>query len=383
MSKKYRYPCTRKVTIDGFAAFLEANIATSRQNINDFANELGARFGAGKMTLVNSGSSANLVAALTLAEQLKAEGRPLAAFASAYTFPTTLSALLMAGFSIRLLDTEADGFNLCPLALEKAFSRHPATLVCVTHFLGFPAKMAVLAPIARKNGAKILQDACETMNLRTTDGKPMHTLGDMTTWSFYHPHHLSSYGGGAAISNETATHELADSIAHWGRACTCHINPSTCRAPAGFSHNFTYLRPGLNVEMSELNACFGRFQLRQWDAMEQARKERYATLYDALSGLSGITVYPADEKQGSPFVFPITCNGMDAAKAVEKLGTLGMECRSLMGGAMTEQPAFKALPNDGNANAKTMARGSFFVGIHQTLPLDDVRDMASLLRSIF
>lgn len=379
----FRYPCTEKISVKGFGAFLEGNIGEARQNIRSFADELGGRFDANNITLVNSGSSANLVAAMALAETLRQQGRELEAITSAYTFPTTISALTMAGFSVRVADTEEGGFNLCPQALQKELAQKPASLVCITHFLGFPAQMDKLVPIARKAGALILQDACETLDLRGTDGRQLHQQGDMTTWSFYHPHHLSSYGGGAVISSTPELYRLADSIAHWGRACTCHIDPARCTAPPGCAHNFTYVRTGVNVEMSELNACFGRFQLQHWDEIEVRRKQNYGVLFDHLSDIPALKTYPAPVGNGSPFVFPVACLDETSVAAAERLARHGVECRTLMGGATVEQPAFRHLAHDGNTNARALAARSFFVGIHQTIGLEDIKAVAGLIRQEF
>ena len=105
---KYRYPCTGNVGIMGFGKYLEREIAEPRRNIRLFASELKERFGGAFHCLVNSGSSANLVAAFAAAEKLKARGMPLTAVASAFTFPTTMSALAFAGFSVKIVDVAED-----------------------------------------------------------------------------------------------------------------------------------------------------------------------------------------------------------------------------------------------------------------------------------
>ena len=327
---------------------------------------------------MNSGSSANLVAALALAQQLQKENRPLRAITAAFTFPTTLSSLLIAGFDVQVVDTEENGFNLCPDALRKACHNFPPTLICVTHFLGFPAKIDEIKSIANQYKALILQDACETMDLKDNSKTPIHKLGDITTWSFYHPHHLSSYGGGAVICPNYNLHKLCDSIAHWGRACTCHLDPESCKAPKGFGHNFTYVNLGVNIEISEVNACFGRFQLQRWDDIEKKRKENYQILYNAISDSSS-TVYPQAELQGSPFVFPVTVNPY-AQDIIQTLTDKGIECRSLMGGAIIDQPAYQHILHDGCKNARSMSQNSFFVGIHQTLSTEHVQHVAKAIK---
>lgn len=83
--------------------------------------------------------------------------------------------------------------------------------------------------------------------------------------------------------------QVTESLTHWGRACTCHFNPAICEAPKGMHHNFWYVREGHNLEMSELNACFGRYQLAMWEEMEARRTQFYATLYTALADVSAVT----------------------------------------------------------------------------------------------
>ena len=178
----YRYPCTGPTVTDGFPEFLARELAMPRANLSAFAAELGRTFAAPRISLVNSGSSANLAAALACAEQTG----PGEAITSGFTFPTTASSLLTAGYEVRLADTEPGGFGLDPEALERAIT--PRTkLVCLTHFLGFPARLTEVLAVARAHGLLVVQDACETMDLRV-GGVPAHQMGDLTTWSFYHPH---------------------------------------------------------------------------------------------------------------------------------------------------------------------------------------------------
>lgn len=119
----FRYPCTRHITLDGFGAYLEKESKTSRYNINKFSEELKEKFGMPYLTLTNSGSSANLVAALALAEKVRTAGKPLTAAISAFTFPTTISSLILAGFETEIIDIEQGGFNISPEFLEKKGKR--------------------------------------------------------------------------------------------------------------------------------------------------------------------------------------------------------------------------------------------------------------------
>ena len=174
---KYRYPCTGNVEIKGFGEYLEREIAEPRRNIRLFASELKNRFGGAYHCLVNSGSSANLVAAVAAAEKLKAQGMPLTAVASAFTFPTTMSALTFAGFTVTIIDVGPDDFNLDVAELERM---NPVSLIVPTHFLGFPYDIDRVKTLADKWGALVLQDSCEAMDVPVF-GARNHEAADFVT----------------------------------------------------------------------------------------------------------------------------------------------------------------------------------------------------------
>lgn len=397
MSKKYKYPCTRHIEMKGFGEYLEKECTGSRSNLNKFAGELKERFNVPYITLVNSGSSANLVAALALAEKCRKAGKPLTAAVSAFTFPTTISSLLLAGFKLQMVDVDNNSFNISvnglrnlannTLKLTKSINvvyKKMPSVIAITHFLGFPSDIKSIVNLAREYGSFILQDACETLGMRI-DSRQVFEYGDITTWSFYHPHHLSSYGGGGVITLNKSDYILVDSIAHWGRSCKCHIDENLCTVKPGPAHQFTYERLGVNVEMSELNACFGRWQFRNWDEIEEKRMNNYNILYETLKDATQIKVWKAPEIESSAFVFPIRLtNGMSVNDAYEILLKEDIEIRTLMGGVSNEQEAFRnILGKHTYVNAHNMAYSTFFVGIHQTLSSDDVRYVANKLLEIF
>ncbi len=367
------HPCTGHVAAEGFGAFLERELGAPRRNLQAFARELSAVLDAppfdARITLVGSGSSANLAAARALSEGTSRRR----AIVSAFTFPTTVSALLTSGLEPTFVDVGADGMQMDPEALERAMTEDVA-IVAPTCFLGWPAPLAAIAAIVRPRGARVLLDACETLSL-TVDGLPLHRFADATTYSFYHPHHLSSHGGGAVVTRDPELSAVIESVVHWGRACTCHLGVSCPLAP-GPDHQFTYVRPGFNLEMSELNACFGRFSLLRHREDEARRSAHWSRLDDALP--RSLSTWPRDPSC-SPFVFPIALREGDARPLVDRLLARGVEARSWMGGVIADQPAFRALPTDGLPRARALARRAFFVGIHQTLADEAVADVARIL----
>ena len=133
--------------------------------------------------------------------------------------------------------------------------------------------------------------------------------------------------------------------------------------------------------MSELNACFGRFQLLRWNEDEKKRIYHYDTLYNSLKDVRSVKVWPRVEGCGSPFVFPIRILSNDIDHIQRSIIQEGVEIRSLMGGGIHDQPGWATVPHDGLRSCKTISESSFFVGIHQTLKTPNVDIVASILRS--
>lgn len=317
-----------------------------------------------------------------MAEKVKKINKPLIAAISAFTFPTTISALVLAGFKLVTVDVTKDYFNM-DIDKLKNIDSAPSVIV-LTHFLGFPCNIEEFRKYANDNNCFILQDACETLGMQINN-KQIFEYGDITTWSFYHPHHLSAYGGGAVITLTKDDYILTDSIAHWGRACKCHIDESLCTLPEGPAHQFTYERIGVNVEMSELNACFGRWQFLNWKKIEEKRIKHYDILYNTLKDVKTLKIWESPKIESSSFVFPIKLlNGMTVNDAYNILSKEDIEIRILMGGVSNEQEAFKdILDNSIFKNAHEMAETTFFVGIHQTLSDEDVEYVANKIKELF
>jgi len=376
MKTKPRFPCTGRIKTEGFAEFLATELGESRRNLTSLTTELGKTLAAPFVTLANSGSSANLSAAILVKQRCGARRRVLVA---GFSFPTTIASFTLLGFNVRLVDTEPGGFNLDPDALKAEIDGDVAAVV-VTHFLGFPAQLRRIAALARDHGALLVQDACETMALQV-DGASLYDFGDVVTHSFYHPHHLSSFGGGAVVVNLMELHDQVQSIVHWGRACRCHYDAARCDAPGGLNHNFWYQREGINVEMSELNACFARWQLRSWPAQEARRWEHWRVWESALAGIPGVETWPAATNV-SPFVFPIGVAPERYAELTSQILAQGVEVRSLMGGAMHLHPAYGHLAHSALKQCEAMGRRSFFVGLHQTLETDQVRRASGIVRRL-
>src|SRR5262249_13240365 len=157
MKSKPLYPCTGHVGSQGFVEFLAAELGESRRNLRLLEAELGQTLGAPFITLVNSGSSANLAAALLVKQRCGERRRVLL---SGFSFPTTIACFGLCGFEVHLVDTESDGFNLDPNKLREELDERTAAVVA-THFLGFPARLEEITTLTKPSGAMLVQDACE------------------------------------------------------------------------------------------------------------------------------------------------------------------------------------------------------------------------------
>ncbi|HEY3449744.1 MAG TPA: aminotransferase class V-fold PLP-dependent enzyme [Myxococcales bacterium] len=372
MDKPFRYPLAGPIDTTGFAEFLSSELGTPGANVRRFVAELCDAFGAERLTLVNSGASAVLAAAFALAEQT---GRGQA-LASGFTSATTLSALQAAGYEVSLVDVEADGFNVDLEALEASIG--PSTKVlCVNHFLGFPAPIDEIHELASRRGLLVLQDCSQSMDLRVGGG-PAHRRGTLATWSFGHADHLSSFGGGAVVSPDEDWHRKVESLACGGQACTCHTEALDCVAPEGLEHHAWFERAGFDLQLSELNAVFGRSQLRSFRVQED-RRRRYRTLYDFLHGHTALRLWPAPEDSGSPAFFPVTVREGDPEDIAARLCAREVEVRSLETAVACGQPAFRNLPHDGLSRCTALAASTFLVGIHQTLKDEEMAAVARLI----
>ncbi|MGC4115530.1 MAG: aminotransferase class V-fold PLP-dependent enzyme [Myxococcales bacterium] len=373
IDKPFRYPLAGPVDATGFDEFLATELGTPGVNLRRFAAELADTFGAERLSLTNSGGSAALAAAFALAEQC---GRGQA-LASGFTSATTLSALQAAGFEVNLVDVEEDGFNVDLEALEAAIG--PSTKVlCVNHFLGFPASIDEIDELASQRGLLVLQDCSQSMDLRVGGG-PAHLRGTLATWSFGHADHLSAFGGGAVICPDEDWHRRVESISNGGQACTCHTDRLDCLAPQGVNHKAWYERAGFDLQMSELNAVFGRSQLRSFRMQEDRRRRHYRTLYDFLHGHTALRLWAAPEDSGSPAFFPVQIREGDPEDIAARLRAREVEVRSLETAVACGQPAFRNLPHDGLARCTALAASTFLVGIHQTLKDEEMAAVARLI----
>ena len=263
-----------------------------------FESELAAFLGVKKSILVNFGSSANLVAiaALTSHKLGERQLRPGdEVITSAAGFPTTVAPILQQGCVPVFIDNDPSTLNGRADQLEAAFAAGKTKAVMMAHTLGNPFDLAAVTEFCERNNLWLIEDNCDALGCRY-DGKFTGTFGDLSTQSFYPPHHLTMGEGGAVnVVRDMKLKVLAESFRDWGRDCWCASGKdNTCNKrfgwklgelPEGYDHKYIYSHLGYNLKPLDIQAAIGRAQLRKLPEFIEARKRNWETLRHALAPL--------------------------------------------------------------------------------------------------
>ena len=263
-----------------------------------FERELAAFLGVKKSILVNSGSSANLVAlsALTSPKLGERQLRPGdEVITAAAGFPTTVAPILQNGGVPVFIDNDPSTLNARPDQLEAAFTPGKTKAVMMAHTLGNPFDLAATTEFCRRHNLWLIEDNCDALGCRY-DGELTGTFGDLSTQSFYPPHHLTMGEGGAVnVVRDMRFKVLAESFRDWGRDCWCASGKdNTCNKRfgwqlgelrAGYDHKDIYSHLGYNLKPLDPQAAIGRQQLQKLPAFIQARKDNWQHLRTALASL--------------------------------------------------------------------------------------------------
>ena len=263
-----------------------------------FENELGVFLGVKKSILVNSGSSANLVV-LSVLTSSKLGDRQLRPGDEVITvaagFPTTVAPILQNGCVPVFIDNEPATLNGRPGQLEAAFTPGKTKAVLMAHTLGNPFDLAAVTEFCQRHNLWLIEDNCDALGCRY-DGKFTGTFGDLSTQSFYPPHHLTMGEGGAVnVVRDMKLKVLVESFRDWGRDCWCASGKdNTCNKrfgwklgelPEGYDHKYIYSHLGYNLKPLDPQAAIGRQQLKKLPAFIQARMDNWNYLRTALADL--------------------------------------------------------------------------------------------------
>jgi len=347
------------------------------KNANKFERQFSQFLQIKHCILVNSGSSANLLALESLKLSKGAE-----VITPAVTFPTTLNPTILKGLKPVFLDVFPSTYNIDASRLEDAVSKKTC-LIMLPHTLGNPNDMKTVTDIAEDRGLHVIEDACDALGSRF-DGKYVSTFGDLGTFSFYPAHHMTMGEGGAVVTNNEELSLTVRSLRDWGRACVCPVctiavDPNAF-CPLRFSkavipdydRKYTYINIGYNLKPLDLQAAFGLQQLKRLPDFIKRRKNNFKRLHEELAKFEDYFILPESLPKADPcwFAFPLTVRDdapfkqKDVAQFLEKHQVM---TRPLFAGNILKQPAYV----DINCrvvgkleNSDRVMRSTFFVGIH-------------------
>ncbi len=372
---------------------------TAGRFADNFEREFATTFGSRYSLLVNSGSSANLVAfsALTSPYLKERALKPGDEFITpACGFPTTVNPAIQFGMQPRFVDVDLKTHNVLPETIEQAIT--PKTkLVMIAHALGNPFDSKKVAEICKARGIWLVEDCCDALGAEI-HGRKVGTFGDLATCSFYPAHHITMGEGGAVMTSSPVLKKVAESFRDWGRDCYCPPGKEdTCgkrygwklgKLPEGYDHKYIYTHLGYNLKVTDMQASVGLSQLKRLDSFVAARRKNFGFLKAEISRLGGDEFFhmPQATENSNPswFGFLLTLKNRDKPRKAmlqllesKKIGT-----RLLFGGNLLAQPAYASIRHTvvGDlATTNLVMTHSFYVGIWPGLTEDCLRYMARTL----
>ena len=332
--------------------------------------------------LVNSGSSANLVAfyALTspsLGARAIKKGDEVITVAAG--FPTTINPLIQFGCIPVFVDIDIPTYNIDASKIEEAISSKTKAIM-IAHALGNPFNLDVVTALAKKYNLWLIEDDCDSLGATYRD-KKTGSFGDLATLSFYPAHHITMGEGGAVLVNNRRLQASALSFRDWGRDCYCETGcDNTCNKrydwklgdlPEGYDHKYIYSHIGFNLKVTDTQAAIGLSQLAKADAFVAKRRQNHKTLYELFKPLEDYFILPEATENSNPswFGFMLTIRDpkkIDRNKLVQHLEKNKIGTRLFFGGNMIKQPAYinieKRIVGTLNNSDKVM-NDSFWIGV--------------------
>lgn len=331
---------------------------TSGRYTERFEKEFSKYLGVKYCTLVNSGSSANLIAFMTLTSPLlgdKAVKRGDEIITVAAGFPTTVTPIIQYGAVPVFVDVTIPQYNIDVTKLEEAYSPK-VKAVMLAHTLGNPFDIEAVKTFCDKHGIWLVEDNCDALGSEYTingETKMAGTFGDIGTSSFYPPHHMTMGEGGAVYTNNALLNKIIRSLRDWGRDCVCpsgHDNLCGHRfdkqhgeLPFGYDHKYVYSHFGYNLKGTDMQAAIGCAQLKKLPGFVSRRRCNFARLHSALQPVKDKLILPVACENTNPswFGFLITCkDGVDKNEVVRHVESHGIQTRMLFAGNLTKQPCF-------------------------------------------
>ncbi len=350
------------------------------------AKYLGVKF----CSAVNSGSSANLLAFMTLTSPLLGDRRIKRGdevITVAAGFPTTVSPIIQYGAVPVFVDVTIPQYNIDVSRLEDALSEKTKAIM-IAHTLGNPFDLKSVKAFCDRHGLWLVEDNCDALGSKyTIDGeeKLTGTIGDIGTSSFYPPHHMTMGEGGAVYTNNPLLNKIIRSFRDWGRDCACPSGrDNVCghrfdgqfgELPRGYDHKYVYSHFGYNLKVTEMQAAIGCAQLKKLPSFGEARRKNFARLSDGLRDLGDKFILPESCANSDPswFGFLLTCReGVERSEVVKFIESRNVQTRMLFAGNLIKHPCFDEMRSRGAGyrvvgsleNTDRIMRDTFWLGVY-------------------
>lgn len=344
--------------------------------------------------LVNSGSSANLVAFSTLTSPQLGDRRIKPGdevITVAAGFPTTVAPIVQNGCVPVFVDVEMGTYNIDTNYLKEALTEKTKAIM-IAHTLGNPFDVEKVMEFANKHNLWVIEDCCDALG-STVNGKKVGTFGHISTVSFYPAHHMTMGEGGAVLTNISKLFVIARSFRDWGRDCYCEPGKdNTCgrrfagqhgELPFGYDHKYVYSHVGYNLKVTDMQAAIGLAQLKKLPMFIKKRKENFNSLNVFLQDYRDFFELPIVKSNHEPswFGYPITIKEsapFTRNQFVEYLENKGITTRLVFAGNLTKQPAFQNVSyrTIGNLpNTDLVMKNTLFIGVYPGIDLHKMNYM--------
>lgn len=369
---------------------------------HDFAKFLGVRF----VSLVNSGSSANLVAFMALTSPLLGERRVKRGdevITVAAGFPTTVTPIINYGAIPVFVDVTVPQYNIDVSKLEEARSEKTKA-VMIAHTLGNPFDLNAVKAFCEKYNLWLVEDNCDALGSKYVyrgEERYTGTIGDIGTSSFYPPHHITMGEGGAVYTSNPVLNKAIRSMRDWGRDCVCpsgkdnfcghRFDRQYGELPLGYDHKYVYSHFGYNLKATDLQAAIGCAQMKKVDLFAERRRHNWKRLREGLACLEDKLILPEPAEHANPswFGFMITCKeGVDSYALVEEIEKHNIQTRRLFAGNLIKHPCFDEMRATGEGyrvvgdltETDRIMRDSFWIGVYPGMTDEMLDKMISVVK---
>ena len=379
---------------------------TSGRYTDQFEKEFAEYLGIKYCSLVNSGSSANLLAFMALTSPLMGDRRIMPGdevITVAAGFPTTIAPIIQYGAVPVFVDMTIPQYNMDASMLEDALSDKTKAIM-IAHTLGNPWDLGAIKEFCDKHNLWLVEDNCDALGSKYTingEEKFTGTIGDIGTSSFYPPHHMTMGEGGAVYTDNPLIHKAVRSLRDWGRDCVCppgrdnlcghRFDKQYGELPLGYDHKYVYSHFGYNLKATDMQAAVGCSQLAKFPTFVEKRRHNFDRLRAALEEVEDKLILPEPCPNSKPswFGFLLTCReGVDKNKVVQYIEDHGVQTRMLFAGNIVKQPCFDEMRASGKgyrvvgdlAVTDRIMKDTFWLGVYPGMTDEKIDYMAKVIK---